>query len=43
MKIFAALLLRGYEWELVPGQNLDLKMTPTPQPSDGLKVFFRSI
>ena len=43
MKIFAALLLHGYEWELVPGQNLDLKMTPTPQPSDGLKVFFRSI
>ncbi|TAE58413.1 MAG: cytochrome P450 [Nostocales cyanobacterium] len=42
MKIFAALLLRGYEWELVPGQNLDLKMIPTPQPSDGLKVFFRS-
>ncbi|MBD2131310.1 cytochrome P450 [Sphaerospermopsis sp. FACHB-1094] len=43
MKIFAALLLRGYEWELVPGQNLDLKMIPTSQPSDGLKVFFRSI
>ncbi|MBK1990886.1 cytochrome P450 [Sphaerospermopsis aphanizomenoides BCCUSP55] len=42
MKIFAALLLRGYEWELVPGQNLDLAMIPTPQPRDGLKVVFRS-
>ncbi|WP_255549983.1 hypothetical protein [Dolichospermum sp. LEGE 00246] len=43
MKIFTALLLRGYEWELVPGQNLDLKRTPMPQPSDGLKVFLRSL
>ncbi|WP_313934873.1 cytochrome P450 [Nostoc sp. FACHB-280] len=43
MKIFAALLLRGYEWELVPGQNLDLEMIPTPRPRDGLKVVFSSI
>ncbi|WP_413171934.1 cytochrome P450 [Anabaena azotica] len=43
MKIFAALLLRGYEWELVAGQNLDLAMIPTPQPRDGLKVIFHSI
>jgi cytochrome P450 len=43
MKIFAALLLRGYEWELVAGQNLDLIMIPTSQPRDGLKVIFRSI
>lgn len=43
MKIFTALLLRGYEWELVPGQNLDSKMTPTPQESDGLKIFLRSL
>ncbi|MEA5551888.1 cytochrome P450 [Anabaena cylindrica UHCC 0172] len=42
MKIFAALLLRGYEWELVAGQNLNLAMIPTPQPRDGLKVIFRS-
>ncbi|BAZ87491.1 cytochrome P450 [Dolichospermum compactum] len=41
MKIFTALLLRGYELELVPGQNLDSKMTPTPQESDGLKIFLR--
>jgi cytochrome P450 len=43
MKIFTALLLRGYEWELVPGQNLDLKIISTPQPSDGLKIFLRSL
>lgn len=43
MKTFAALLLRGYEWELVPGQNLDLAMIPTPRPRDDLKVVFRSI
>ncbi|MBD2145673.1 cytochrome P450 [Sphaerospermopsis sp. FACHB-1194] len=43
MKIFTALLLRGYEWELVPGQNSDSKMTPMPQSSDGLKVFFKKL
>jgi cytochrome P450 len=43
MKILAALLLRGYEWELVPGQNLDIGAFPTPKPRDGLKVFFRSL
>jgi cytochrome P450 len=43
MKIFAALLLRGYEWELVSGQNLDLAMIPAPRPRDGLKVVFRSL
>jgi cytochrome P450 len=41
MKIFAALLVRNYEWELVPGQNLDLQTIPTPQPKDGLQVKFR--
>ncbi|MBD2665056.1 cytochrome P450 [Richelia sinica FACHB-800] len=41
MKIFAALLLRGYEWELVPGQNLDITMIPLAHPCDGLKVYFR--
>jgi cytochrome P450 len=41
MKIFAALLTRYYEWELVADQNLDLEMIPTPRPKDGLKVHFR--
>lgn len=43
MKIFAALLLRSYEWKLVPQQNLDLVMIPSAQPRDGLKVVFRSM
>lgn len=41
MKIFAALLVRDYEWELVSDQNLDFEMIPTPRPKDGLKVKFR--
>lgn len=43
MKIFAALLAREYEWELVSDQNLDYSMVPTPRPKDGLKVHFRRI
>jgi cytochrome P450 len=40
MKLFAALLVRHYNWELVPGQNRDMVMLPTPHPRDGLKVKF---
>jgi retinoid hydroxylase len=43
MKLFAALLLRGYQWELVPGQNLEMVMVPTPHPRDGLQVMFRRL
>jgi cytochrome P450 len=42
MKLFAALLIREYEWELVPEQNLDMIMVPTPHPRDGLQVKFRN-
>ncbi len=38
MKIFAAKLLRGYEWELLPEQDLSLVAVPTAHPRDGLKV-----
>lgn len=41
MKLFAALLIRQYEWELLPEQNLDMIMIPTPHPRDGLQVKFR--
>ncbi|PMB19199.1 cytochrome P450 [Fischerella thermalis CCMEE 5205] len=41
MKIFAALLLRHYHWELLPEQNLEMIMVPTPHPQDGLKVSFK--
>lgn len=40
MKLFAALLVRAYAWELLPEQNLDLVMLPTPHPRHGLKVKF---
>lgn len=40
MKIFAALLVRYCKWELLPHQNLELNMVPTPRPKDGLKVKF---
>lgn len=41
MKIFAALLVQQYEWDLVLDQDLDFEMIPTPRPKDGLKVNFR--
>ncbi|MEA5593729.1 cytochrome P450 [Rivularia sp. UHCC 0363] len=40
MKLFAALLVRGYEWELLPGQDLSIIPAPTPYPKDKLKVKF---
>lgn len=43
MKLFAALLVRDYEWELLPDQNLDMVMVPTPHPRDGLRVNFRRL
>ena len=41
MRIFGALLLQNYQWDLLPNQNLDLVAVPTPHPKDGLKVNFR--
>jgi retinoid hydroxylase len=40
IKIFAARLLREYQWELLPEQNLTMVVIPTPKPKDGLKVKF---
>ncbi|NER19347.1 MAG: cytochrome P450 [Symploca sp. SIO1B1] len=40
MKIFAALLVRNYQWELLPEQDLTMMVVPTPHPRDGLKVNF---
>jgi cytochrome P450 len=40
MKLFAALLIRDYNWELVPEQNLELVMIPVPHPRDGLQIKF---
>ncbi|MGB1285652.1 MAG: cytochrome P450 [Aggregatilineales bacterium] len=40
MKVLLSHLLRGYEWELVPGQNLNTVYRPTLFPKDGLQVRF---
>jgi retinoid hydroxylase len=40
IKLFAARLLREYQWELLPGQDLNMVVIPTPKPRDGLKVRF---
>lgn len=40
MKLFAAQLLRDYQWTLLPNQDLSIKVVPTPKPCDGLKVRF---
>ncbi len=40
MRIFAAQLLRYYDWKLVPDQDLEMVVIPTPHPRDGLKVKF---
>jgi cytochrome P450 len=41
IKLFAVRLLRDYQWELLPDQDLRLVVIPTPKPRDGLKVRFR--
>ena len=43
IKIFAARLLREYHWELLPEQNLEFTVIPTPKPKDGLKVKFTKL
>ena len=40
MKLFASHLLRHYQWDLLPNQDLTLLAIPTPIPRDGLKVRF---
>jgi cytochrome P450 len=43
MKIFAVRLLRGYDWQLLPEQNLEMSVIPTPHPIDGLQVNFQQL
>ncbi|MFB2935458.1 cytochrome P450 [Aerosakkonemataceae cyanobacterium BLCC-F154] len=43
MKVFAVYLVRDYNWELVPEQNLELVTIPTPHPKDNLKVSFHRL
>lgn len=41
MKLFAAKIVREFEWELLPDQDLNLIAVPTPHPRDGLRVKFQ--
>ncbi len=43
MKIVAAQLLRGYQWEILPNQSLDVVRIPTSRPKDGLRVKFQPL
>jgi cytochrome P450 len=38
MKVLAAAVIRGYDWEPVPGQDLSIKQFPSPRPVDGLEI-----
>ncbi|WP_047862396.1 cytochrome P450 [Archangium gephyra] len=40
MAVVSSLLVRGYQWELVPGQDLSPIPFPIPLPRDGLLVRF---
>lgn len=40
IKIIASHLLRRYQWELLPGQNLDMTLVPSRRPKDNLRVYF---
>ena len=42
-KIFASMLVRDYQWELLPEQDLNMVAVPAPHPRDGLKINFRSL
>ena len=42
MQIVLALLLRGYAWELVSGQDLSPVLFPFPRPKSGLRVRLRA-
>ena len=43
MKIFASYLLRYYQWEILPNQDLGLKPIPTLHPRSGLKINFSAL
>src|SRR4028118_1628043 len=41
MKLFAAKIVREFDWELLPDQDLTLIAVPAQRPRDGLRVKFR--
>ena len=43
MKVLAAQLLRSYQWQLAPDQDLTMNPVPSLRPKDGLRVTFEPI
>ncbi|MEB3274802.1 MAG: cytochrome P450 [Prochlorothrix sp.] len=43
IKILGALLLQGYQWEILPDQDLSQVVIPSPRPRDGLRVKFSAL
>jgi cytochrome P450 len=43
MKLFATRLIQQFDWTLLPGQNLELVVTPSPRPKDNLRVKLHSL
>jgi retinoid hydroxylase len=43
LKIIAALILRRYQWQMLPNQRLDAVTIPTRRPKDGLRVTFQQL
>ncbi len=43
MKIFAALLVRDYQWEILPSQDLTRTVIPFSRPKDGLRAKLRPL
>ena len=43
MKIFAAQLLRYFQWELEPNQDLSLELIPSLHPRSGLKIHLSAL
>jgi cytochrome P450 len=41
LRLLAARLLQRYDWQLMPDQDLSLRLVPTPRPRDGLRVRFQ--
>ncbi len=41
IKLFAAKIIREFEWDLLPDQDLNLIAIPAQRPRDGLRVKFR--
>lgn len=42
MKILAAVILKGYDWSLLPDQDLRANYSPTKRPKDELRLSFKA-